>query len=162
MYEKAIKNATTENFRSDRPDTLRQDDGELSFPEDQRTSTYIGYGGDSDDYIRGYERYYKEIVDYYRVFQRFDGKEEFLTKEDFEEYLERPAFVFQDMIITDAKKATQLMQAIQQKFAQELEQAKAQGIPDAQQPQLPEMQQIKIAPYLTRLTLLSILLEIQK
>ena len=148
MYEKAIKNATTENFRSDRPDTLRQDDGELSFPEDQRTSTYIGYGGDSDDYIRGYERYYKEIVDYYRVFQRFDGKEEFLTKEDFEEYLERPAFVFQDMIITDAQKATQLMQAIQQKFAQELEQAKAQGIPDAQQPQLPEMEQIKIADLL--------------
>jgi hypothetical protein len=142
MYKKAIKNATTENFRSDRPDTLRQDDGELSFPEDQRTSTYIGYGGNSNDYIRGYERYYKEIVDNYRVFQRFNGKEKLLEKDEFDEYLNQSVWLIQGNFIDDAETANSIMQTLQQQYSQALEQAKLQGIPEEQQPKLPEMQQL--------------------
>ena len=40
MYEKAIANASQEEFDTDRPTTDREDDGVASFPEDTVTQTY--------------------------------------------------------------------------------------------------------------------------
>jgi len=61
MYEKAIKNASTENFQSDRPTTTRQDDGEMFFPEETETQTTTTFA-QNDEYIRGYERYTKIVM----------------------------------------------------------------------------------------------------
>jgi hypothetical protein len=142
MYKTAIKNASTENFRTDRPTTSRQDDGELSFPEDDRTQTYVGWGGKSDDYVRGYERYYKEVVDHFRVFQNFDSKEDLLDEEQYELYLQRKAFVINGQVIGDPAIAMQLMESIQQEHAQAIEQAQMQGVPEEEQPRLPSIQEV--------------------
>ena len=142
MYKTAIKNASTENFRTDRPTTSRQDDGELSFPEDDRTQTYVGWGGKSDDYVRGYERYYKEVVDHFRVFQNFDSKEDLLDEEQYELYLQRKAFVINGQVIGDPAIAMQLMESIQQEHAQAIEQAQIQGVPEEEQPRLPSIQEV--------------------
>ena len=55
MYKKAIGNASTETLLSDRPSTNREDDGETTWPETDATQTAANFG-DSDEYIRGYER----------------------------------------------------------------------------------------------------------
>ena len=141
MYEKAIANADTEQFLTDRPKTLRQDDGELSFPEDDSTKTDLGWG-QTNEYVRGYERYYKEMVDHYRVFQKFDGKEDLLNEEDFADYVEKKAWVINGQIVGDPEIATQMMQQIQGTYTQALEQSKAQGVPEEQQPEIPEIQEI--------------------
>jgi hypothetical protein len=85
MYEKAIQNATSSQF-SDRPVTDRADDGETAFPEEIETR-------ESTDYIRGYERYYKEIVDKFRVFEKFSGKEYIFNDKQFESYMARPVWM---------------------------------------------------------------------
>ena len=141
MYDKAIGNSSTEQFLTDRPKTSRQDDGELSFPEDDSTKTDIGWGK-SDEYVRGYERYYKEIIDHYRVFQKFDGKEDLLDGDSFEEYVQKSAWIINGQIIADAQIATQIMQQMQDGYTQSLEQARMQGVPEEQQPQLPEIKEV--------------------
>ena len=141
VYNKAITNADTEQFLTDRPKTLRQDDGELSFPEDDTTKTDIGWGK-TNEYVRGYERYYKEMLDHYRVFQKFDGREDLLNDEDFEEYVQRKAWVINGNIIGDPEIATQMMQQLQSQYTQAVSQAEAQGVPDDQRPELPEIQEI--------------------
>ena len=52
MYEKAIKNASTETHQTDRPVTAREDDGEMSFPEEPGIQTITSFG-ESDEYVRG-------------------------------------------------------------------------------------------------------------
>ena len=51
MYEKAIKNASSEEHISDRPSTGREDNGETTWPETTDTMTIANFG-ESDEYIR--------------------------------------------------------------------------------------------------------------
>jgi hypothetical protein len=101
MYDNAIQNAGNNSF-TDTPNTSRADDGEVSFPEDILTQ--------EDEYIRGYERYYKVLVSKYRIFEQFSGQEHLLEREEFEGYISQPAWFYKDQPIIDEQVATQLQQ----------------------------------------------------
>ena len=113
MYKSKIRNANGEEDWN-APSTGRSDDGEVTFPED------VGRVNNKD-YIRGYERYYKVDVNEMRVFEKFSGKEDLLTEEQFKEYLQRPAFIIEGQIITDPKIAEQMVQQITMQREQAVE-----------------------------------------
>jgi hypothetical protein len=122
MYKDAIKNAQSD-LDTDRPTTSRVDDKGIVFPEDTQTKTDINWGT-NNEYVRGYERYYKIWVKRYHCKNNIDGKEEVLLEEDMPEYLARPAVSINGQIITDAKKAEGMVQQLMQQHAQQVEQAK--------------------------------------
>ena len=126
MYKDKIENAAasggygnTNDFNA--PATVREDDGEVQFPED------VGRLNEQD-YIRGYERYYKIEQKEYRIFEKFSGKEKLLNEEKFQEYLQKPAYRIQGQLIVDTQKAAAFYAQLQMKskeiFEQELEQMK--------------------------------------
>jgi len=121
MYDKAIDNAASEQW-SDRPQTDREDDGEVIFPEDTETKTQYANFGESDEYIRGYEWYSKELVNKFRIFETFSGKEDLLDEEDFQEYGKKPAWIIQGQPITDPEQAQKIIMQLQQQLAQQYQQ----------------------------------------
>lgn len=145
MYEKAIKNASTESHQTDRPNTGREDDGEISFPEEPGTQTISNFG-DSDEYVRGYERYYPLMIDYYRVFESFSGDEDLLDEKEYAEYLEQPAWVINGNIITEAEQAKLLTQQLKQQYEQQLAQGRQEG--NLELPEEPQIEQITFADLL--------------
>ena len=103
MYKEKIENSSSKGAYGNAndwnaPGTDREDDGEVQFPED------VGRVN-NQDYIRGYERYSKLDVKEIRVFEKFSGKEDLLTEDKFQEYLQRPAYIISGQIITDGNKA---------------------------------------------------------
>ena len=145
MYKKAIKNASTETHQTDRPVTGREDDGQMSFPEEPGTQTIVNFG-EGDEYIRGYERYYPLMIDYYRVFETFTGDEDLLDEEEYKEYLQQPAWVINGNIITEAEQAKLLIQQLSQQYEQQLAQGREEG--NLELPEKPEIQQITFADLL--------------
>ena len=110
MYETAIKNAQSDSGNKvdfNAPFTEREDDGEVTFPED------VGRVN-NQEYVRGYERYYKVNVTEYRTYERFSRKEELLSEEQYKVYADRPAFVIQGQILTDAEEAKGLLSQLNQ------------------------------------------------
>jgi len=127
MYSKAIDNADSDSGNKvdfNAPWTEREDDGEVTFPED------VGRVN-NQEYVRGYERYYKVDVTEYRTYEKFSGKEELLSKEQYEMYSQRPAWSIQGQLITDAEKATQLYQQLVQQRQQAIEQKLAELVQGA-------------------------------
>ena len=118
MYKDKIKNANGEEDWN-APSTQRADEGEVTFPED------VGRVNNAD-YIRGYERYYKVDVNEMRIFEKFSGKEDLLTEKQFQQYLQKPAFIIEGQIITDPEMAAQMVQQLQMQRQQALQQRKAQ------------------------------------
>jgi hypothetical protein len=119
MYEKAIKNANnnTADFDHDRPETGQANDSAVHFPEDvDRTA--------DTEYLRGYERYYKIMVDRYRVYEPFSRKEYLMTEDEYVQYLERKVWMINQNIITDEKQAMQLIAQIQSATNQEKSQSR--------------------------------------
>ena len=109
MYEKAIKNANnnTADFDHDRPETGRANDMSTHFPEDiDRTH--------NTDYLRGYERYYKIVVDRYRIYETFSRKEHLLNEDDYAQYLQQPAWIINGQVINDPNQAQQLIAQMQE------------------------------------------------
>ena len=145
MYEKAIKNASTETHQTDRPVTGREDDGQMSFPEEPGSQTITSFG-ESDEYIRGYERYYPLMVDYYRVFESFTGDEDLLDEKEYKEYLQQPAWVINGNIITEAEQAKLLIQQLKQQYEQQLAQGRQEG--NLELPEEPQIEQITFADLL--------------
>ena len=145
MYEKAIKNASTETHQTDRPVTGREDDGQMSFPEEPGSQTITSFG-ESDEYIRGYERYYPLMVDYYRVFESFTGDEDLLDEEEYKKYLQQPAWVINGNVITEAEQAKLFIQQLRQQYEQQLAQGRQQG--NLELPEEPQIEQITFADLL--------------
>ena len=86
MYEKAIRNASSDQ-RWDEVETGRSTDNFAAhFPEDIKEVT-------EQEYIRGYERYFKVMEDKFRVYEAFSGKEDLLDAGQFERYLMQPAWL---------------------------------------------------------------------
>ena len=139
MYKKAISNATTDNFLSDRPTTGREDDGETTWPETPETQTLVSFG-DSDEYVRGYERYYHLMIDHYRVFESMTGDEDLLTEKEYEKYIEQPAWIVQGQVIIEPEQAQKVMQQLQEMYAQKVEAGRQQGKLDL--PDEPEIEEI--------------------
>jgi hypothetical protein len=147
MYEKAIDNAESDRF-TDRPITDRADDGETIFPEDTETKTEHGTFGQNDEYVRGYEWYSKELVDKFRIFETFSGTEDLLDVEDFDAYIQKPAWIIEGQPVVDPEQAKQIIMQMQQQIAAQwqamVENATAEGIPaeDLPAPEEPNVQQI--------------------
>lgn len=138
MYSKAIDNAADNSGNRidwNAPETGREDDGEVQFPED------VGRL-DNQNYIRGYERYYKVDVTEYRTFEKFSKKEELLSEDEYKKYAERPAWMIQGQIITDEGIANKLYQQLsmqrQQMIAQKMEEYLYAGYSDVQSKKLAE------------------------
>ena len=138
MYEKAIKNASTENFQSDRPTTERQDDGEMFFPEEADTQTTTTFA-QSDEYVRGYERYTKLVLDMYRVYHSWSGEEKLIYEEDWEEYLSTKVWTINGQIIEDVDSAAQIAQQIMTQYAQLRQKALVQEQDAPEPPKLEEL-----------------------
>ena len=147
MYESAIENAESDRF-TDRPITNRADDGETIFPEDTETKTEHGTVGSNDEYVRGFESYSKEIVDKFRIFETFSGTEDLLDVEDFDAYIQKPAWIIEGQPVVDPEQAKQIIMQMQQQIAAQwqamVENATAEGIPaeDLPAPEEPNVQQI--------------------
>tara|TARA_X000001382_G_scaffold35984_1_gene23658 strand:+ start:20624 stop:22849 length:2226 start_codon:yes stop_codon:yes gene_type:complete len=138
LYSKAIDNAADNSgSRVDwnAPETGREDDGEVQFPED------VGRL-DNQNYIRGYERYYKVDVTEYRTFEKFSRKEELLSEDEYKQYASRPAWMIQGQIITDEKNANKLYEQLsmrrQQIIAAKMEEYIYAGYSDEEAKQLSE------------------------
>jgi len=139
MYEEAIKNAQSD-LHTDRPTTDRVDDKGIVFPEDTATKMQGTFGKDNE-YIRGYERYYKTWVNRYHIKNSINKTEDVFDEESFEEYKTRMAIRVNGQIILDEDKAQQIIQKLMQEHQQGLQQAQAQGV-DA-----PPMPQVEEVPY---------------
>tara|TARA_R110002020_G_scaffold194967_1_gene395906 strand:- start:4803 stop:6974 length:2172 start_codon:yes stop_codon:yes gene_type:complete len=137
QYEEAIKNAESD-LHTDRPTTRRVDDKGIVFPEDTATKTDINFG-ESNEYIRGYERYYKVWVKRYHVKNNVEKREEVFLEEEMQEYLSRPAVKINGQPITDAKKAEGIISQLMAQYEQGLAQAEQEGT-DA--PPMPNIEEI--------------------
>ena len=74
MYEKSIRNSNSDQ-RWDEIETGRSvDNFSAQFPEDVKNVQ-------EQEYVRGYERYYKTTVQRYRVFEAFSSKEDLLDRQ---------------------------------------------------------------------------------
>ena len=104
MYKKDIEDSDSEQDWN-APETGRDFDGKVHFPEDVGTL-------DNTNYVRGYERYYKKHIPEYRIFESFSGKEDLLDEEKFAEYIQRPAWIIQGQIMTDQKQAEALVKQL--------------------------------------------------
>ena len=129
LYKEKIENATSKGAFGNAQDwnapaTTREDDGEVQFPED------VGRVN-NQDYIRGYERYYKLHTKEYRVFEKFSGKEDLFTEDKIEGYLSQQAYKINGQLIPDPKKAgeiyAQLKMEAQMMFEQEIGQMEEAG-----------------------------------
>ena len=132
MYKKAIQNASSEQW-FERPQTNREDNKEIIFPEDTQTQTLSAFGGVNDEYIRGYERYYKVEVDKFRTFEKFSGKEELYDEEQFKKYTSKPAWMVNGQPIVDPQKAAEIQQQLTEQAQAELQQATRQAEMQLQQ-----------------------------
>mgnify|MGYP003132850335 CR=1 FL=1 len=125
MYEKSIRNSSSDQ-RWDEVETGRSvDNFAAQFPEDVKNVQ-------EQEYVRGYERYYKTTVQRYRVFEAFSSKEDLLDKEKFSMYMQQPAWLLNgEKVLTDEAQVLalqqQMHQQIQQQRAQEAMEATAAG-----------------------------------
>ena len=146
MYETKIKNATSDRA-SDRPSTGREYDGKAIFPEDVETLTDSALGK-SDEYVRGYERYYKEMVSRFRIHETFTGKEYVYDDKEYEAYTNKPAWIIEGRPIVREDVASQTMQALQESYAQMMQQAQQQGVPEEQLPEPPSIEQTTMSQFI--------------
>ena len=137
MYDKAIKNAnnSTADFDHDRPETGRANDFSAHFPEDiDRTQ--------NTEYLRGYERYYKTVVDRFRIYEPFSKKEHLLNEDEFNQYIQQPAWIVNGQIITDEEQVKQIMAQFEQQRQQHEAQMQANmntmGLDDSAEMPMPE------------------------
>jgi len=143
MYKKAINNASTDNFDTDRPVTNREDDNEVIFPEDTETKTTVSFGK-GDEYIRGYERYHKVQENMFRIFESWSNREDLLTENDFYEYTTKPAWRVNGQLISDAAMAKQIVTQLTQQYQQAAASAKqitvsGQQVPMPDAPKVEEL-----------------------
>jgi len=131
MYKDKVRKSSSDMF-TDRPTTQRVDEKGIVFPEDTATKTQATFGKDNE-YVRGYERYYKVWVKRYHIKNNINKTEEVLLEEDMEEYLQRRAIEVNGEIILDEQKA----KAIIDQLLQQYEQAKMQAMQNEMDP--PEM-----------------------
>jgi len=129
MYKEKIENATSKGAYGNAqdwnaPGTGREDDGEVQFPED------VGRVN-NQEYIRGYERYYKIHTKEFRIFEKFSGKEDLIKQDEIQKYLSQKAYKINGQLIPNAEKAAaiyaQLVMKAKEAFEQEILQMEQAG-----------------------------------
>ena len=125
MYKKDIEAANSEQDYN-APETGRDFDGKVHFPEDVGTL-------DNTNYVRGYERYYKKHIPEFRVFEKFSNKEDVLNDEQYMAYVQRPAFLIEGQIITDPQRAQALIAQLEEMDQMRMAQEKMQMVQQMEQ-----------------------------
>jgi len=105
MYKKDI-DASNSDQDWNAPETGRNFDGSVHFPEDVGTL-------DNTNYVRGYERYYKKHIPEYRVYENFSKKEDVMNDDEFAKYSMKPAWIIQGQIMVDENQAKNLVSQLQ-------------------------------------------------
>tara|TARA_R100001530_G_scaffold103843_1_gene72274 strand:+ start:534 stop:2708 length:2175 start_codon:yes stop_codon:yes gene_type:complete len=126
MYANAIKNASTDAQQSDRPATDRADDIGLIFPETSGTETRATLGK-NDEYVRGYERYSKIVVNMHRVKLDWSGEEDLIDDANWPEFLEKQYWVINGQILEREEQAKLVADAIIKQYAAKEQTAKQKG-----------------------------------
>ena len=156
QYKKQIDQASSEqDFNA--PETGRDNESKVFFPED------VGLLHEQSEYVRGYERYSKIEVQKIRTYEEFSGKEELLSKEEFDQYIQRPAWIIEGQVITDQAQAEQIYAQLMEQYQLAEEEAKlameqemqAQGAPvDASTPSTgivpPQIEQVDFQDLILR------------
>lgn len=125
-YKKEIDQAESEqDFNM--PETGRDNESNVFFPED------VGLLHEQSEYVRGYERYSKIEVQKIRTYEEFSGKEELLSKEEFDEYINRPAYIIQGQVITDEQQAQQIAAELMQQYQMAVQAQQAQDAKNMQE-----------------------------
>jgi hypothetical protein len=141
-YKKQIDDANSEqDFNM--PETGRDNESRVFFPED------VGLLHEQSEYVRGYERYYKLEVEKTRTYESFSGNEELLDKEEFEQYIQQPAWIIQGQVIVDQEQAQQISAQLMAQYEMQKEEAMAmeqQKMTQAGLPPEAEMPQVDIQP----------------
>jgi hypothetical protein len=125
MYEKAIRNANSDQRWDEVVTSRANNDFAATFPEDVKEVS-------DQEYVRGYERYYKVMVDRYRVYEVFSDKEDLLDDTKFKMYMDQPAWLLNGkQVLTDENQVQQIVQQMtmqmQQQRAEAANQATAMG-----------------------------------
>ena len=125
MYEKAIRNANSDQRWDEVVTSRANNDFAATFPEDVKEIS-------DQEYVSGYERYYKVMVDRYRVYEVFSDKEDLLDDTKFKMYMDQPAWLLNGkQVLTDENQVQQIVQQmtmqIQQQRADAANQATAMG-----------------------------------
>ena len=126
MYSAAIKNASTDAQQSDRPATDRVDDLGIVFPETSTTETRATLGKE-DEYVRGYERYSKIVVNMHRVKLDWSGEEDLIDDANWPAFLEKQYWVINGQIIEREEQAKMVADAIVLQYAQKEQEAEQKG-----------------------------------
>ena len=138
MYASAIKNASTDSQQSDRPTTDRTDEIGLVFPETSDTETRSTFGV-NNEYVRGYERYSKIVVNMHRVKLDWSGEEDLIDEANWETFLEKPHCVINGQILEREEQAKAMADAIVQQYAQQEQMANQQGVLPPEPPKLEKL-----------------------
>lgn len=101
QYKNAI-DASSGSYDSDSIITGRTDNTGLTFPGDIDTLAE----GDNE-YVRGYERFYKVSVNMYRVHEKYTGKEYRFNEDEFQQYISTEVGILNGKIIEGAEKVAQ-------------------------------------------------------
>ena len=112
MYEKAIRNANSDQ-RWDEVITGRsENDFASTFPEDIKEVS-------DQEYVRGYERYYMTMVQRYRIYESFSDKEDLLDEQKFQMYMQQPAWLLNgEQVLTNRQEVDALIQQLQMQHQQ--------------------------------------------
>jgi len=135
MYEAAIKNSSTDAQQSDRPTTDRTDEIGLVFPETTETETRATFGK-NNEYVRGYERYSKIVVNMHRVKLDWSEEEDLIDDANWPAFLEKKFWIINGQILEREEQAKAIADAVVKKYAQQEQQADKQGVLPPKPPKL--------------------------
>jgi hypothetical protein len=91
------------HFESDVPATNLYNTGNLFFNDFFIHDT---------EYVRGYEDFYRIVVNTYRTFEKFSGKESLIYEWDWAGYLAQPALIVEGQVFTDFEKILEVQEQI--------------------------------------------------
>jgi hypothetical protein len=128
-YKDQISKATGDN-NSDRPSPNTAGSEKVFFPETSDTMTVAGWS--DDEYIRGYERYSHAFFQRVRIYESWSNREDVLSKKEYEKYVQTPAWVVGQQVITDSRTVLKM----QDQYGEMLKQAENQGEDISQIPPL--------------------------
>lgn len=118
-FRKAISNACG-NDRDDYVGTANYNLNKIYNPDEEE----INRDDDFAEYIRYYERYTKEIVKRWAVYEDFSGIENILDDNEFKEYIKRPAWNVNGKIYSNQLQVQEVYNSLIMAYNQELDNLK--------------------------------------
>ena len=138
-FKKAISNANGIE-RDDYIGSVSSNQNKIFNPDEEE----IDREDDFSEYVRYYERYTKEVVSRWAVFEDFSGIENVLDDDQFNEYIKRPAWTLNGKIYSNAQQVQDVFNQLAMAYNQELDNLK-QAEMLVKSGELPEEEYAKLA-----------------